>query len=189
MAQRPTLTTDRLILRPFELSDAGNAQRLAGDKKVAATTLSIPHPYPDGAAEEWIGTHQAAFDEGNGVEFAITDRESGELIGSIGLRISREHAHAELGYWIGVPHWGNGYATEAGRAVIDYGFRELSLRRIHAHHAPRNPASGRVLEKLGMRPEGVMREHIFKWGEFEDCVLYGLLRSEYDSDSASAARR
>jgi len=188
MAQRPTLTTERLLLRPFDISDAADARRLAGEREIATTTLRIPHPYPEGAAEEWIGTHQHDFDEGRGVEFAVTDRESGELIGSIGLRIDRDHAHAELGYWIGKPHWGRGYATEAGRAVIDYGFRELSLRRIHAHHMAHNPPSGRVLEKLGMKPEGVLREHVFKWGDFHDCAMYGLLRSEYESEQAASPK-
>ncbi len=122
MATRPTLRTERLILRPFEPADAPAVQRLAGDARIADTTLSIPHPYLDGMAEQWIGTHQERFDKGELVNFAITLRDSGELIGAIGLEVRRSQNRAELGYWIGVPFWNRGYCTEAARAVLAHGF-------------------------------------------------------------------
>jgi len=77
MAERPTIETERLILRPYTLDDAPELQRLIGDKDIAATTLNIPHPYEDGMAEEWIGRHQERFDKGEGLSFAITHREEG----------------------------------------------------------------------------------------------------------------
>jgi RimJ/RimL family protein N-acetyltransferase len=83
-----------------------------------------------------------------------------------------------LGYWIGVPYWGNGYATEAGRAVLDHGFGELGLNRVYAHCFARNPASRRVLEKLGMRHEGTRRRHTLKWGEYLDEEEFGILASD-----------
>jgi [ribosomal protein S5]-alanine N-acetyltransferase len=175
---QPTIRTERLILRPFELSDAKTVQLLAGDRAVADTTLLIPHPYHDGAAEAWIGTHDHLYAEGTQATFAITLLEGGTLIGAIALTLSPPHARGELGYWIAVLHWGRGYATEAGRAVVRFGFDILKLHRIQARHLTRNPASGRVLQKLGMRVEGVQREAIQKWGVFEDLALYAILSTD-----------
>jgi RimJ/RimL family protein N-acetyltransferase len=113
------------------------------------------------------------------VNFAIVLRERGELCGSIGLLINSRDANAELGYWIGVHYWGQGYATEAAREIVRYAFEQLGLHRIYAAHFGTNPASGRVLQKIGMRYEGTRREHHRKWGEYEDRVEYGLLVSEW----------
>jgi RimJ/RimL family protein N-acetyltransferase len=185
MPTQPILTTDRLILRPFSLSDAGAVQELAGAYEVALNT-SIPHPYPDGGAALWIGSHQAHFDQGEGVHFAVTRRRGEQLIGAMGLTLAPDHRRAELGYWIGVPFWGQGFATEAGRAVVAYGFRELGLLRIMATHYARNPASGRVMQKLGMTREGCLRRHVLRWDEPQDLVLYGILREEWEARSGVA---
>ena len=99
-------------------------------------------------------------------------------VGSISLRLNIPNRRAELGYWIGVPYWNRGYATEAGKALVDYGFDELGLNRIEAHCMARNPASGRVLEKLRMKPEGILRQHMVKSSVPEDIVLYAVLTSE-----------
>src|SRR5579863_2647719 len=147
---RPTLETERLVLRPFDLSDAPRVQLLAGDRAVAATTKNIPYPYEDGMAEEWIGTHQERFEKGQLVNFAIVLKHGGELIGAIGLGLNLTQENAELGYWIGKPYWSCGYCTEAGHAVLGYAFDTLCVHRVHAHHLSHNPASGRVMQKLGM---------------------------------------
>ncbi|WP_189941725.1 GNAT family N-acetyltransferase [Sulfuriferula thiophila] len=172
----PELNTQRLLLRPFMLSDAGDVQRLAGDCRIADMTQNVPHPYEDGAAECWISGHALQFATGNSVTFAIVLQASGELVGCIGLRIKRDFDNAELGYWIGCPYWGQGYCTEAGEAVIEYAFTELGMNRIHATHFSRNQASGRVMEKLGMQMEGMLRQHVKKCGQYEDVVVRGLLR-------------
>ena len=172
-----TLTTERLALRPFTLADAPAIQQLAGAREVAYNTLLIPHPYPDGAAEAWISKPR---DE-NTVNFAITLREGGALAGGMGLVVSRQHERGELGYWIAVPYWGLGYATEAARAVLRYGFEEMRVNRIFAEHFSRNAASGRVMQKLGMRHEGSLRQHLVKWGETIDVELYGILREDWDA--------
>ena len=177
--KRPTLETKQLVLRPFELSDAPRVQLLAGDRDVAAMTLHVPHPYEDGMAETWIGSHQERFDKGEGVVFAITRRGSGELISCIGLVLKLDQGNGELGYWIGKPYWNRGYCTEAARVVLHFAFTELRLNRVHAHHFSRNPASGRVMQKVGMRHEGRHRQHVKKWGEFLDIEAYGILRSEF----------
>jgi RimJ/RimL family protein N-acetyltransferase len=179
MKKRPTIETDRLLLRPFELSDAKDVQSLAGDRAIADTTLNIPHPYGDGMAEEWISTHQPKFEAGELSNFAIVLKTSGRLIGGIGLRIVPRFERAELGYWIGRPYWKNGYCTEASRAVLQYSFSVLRLNRICAKHLSRNPASGRVMQKVGMVHEGRARQHVKKWDKFEDLELYGILREQW----------
>jgi len=179
MGEQPELRTGRLLLRPFALTDAPIVQQLAGDKEIASTTLTIPYPYEDGMAEEWISTHPERFTRGEGVTFAVVRRKDNRLIGAIALGISQQHQHAELGYWIGKPYWNNGYCTEAAQAVLNYGFTELGLNRIYAQHMSRNPSSGRVMEKIGMRYEGCLKEHFRKWDAFEDVKRYGILKSEY----------
>ena len=175
---RPTLVTARLVLRPFRMADAPEVQRLASARQVAEMTLNIPHPYPDGAAEEWISTHRARYEQGREVVLAVTRRDIG-LLGAIGLVVEAEMQRAELGYWIGVPYWGQGYCTEAARALVDYGFRAMGLHRIVATHFTCNPASGRVMQKLGMRREGCLREHVRKGNRYHSLALYGILRDEW----------
>jgi ribosomal-protein-alanine N-acetyltransferase len=175
----PTLETERLLLRSFVLSDAADVRRLAGNWAIADTTLNVPHPYEDGMAEAWISSHQRSFEAGELAAFAITLRANNELVGAIGLRVDRPFDRANLGYWIGEPFWGLGYCTEAATSIVEYGFGEMKLQRLHAEHLERNPASGRVLQKIGMSKEGIARQHTKKWGKYEDLVLYGLLRNEW----------
>jgi [ribosomal protein S5]-alanine N-acetyltransferase len=180
MSQLPTHETKRLLLRPFTLADAKDVQRLAGDRAIADTTLTIPHPYGDGMAEAWISTHQETYDQEKGMTFAITRKPDGVLLGAISLiDISKGH-QAEIGYWVGKPYWSQGYCTEAASAVLRYGFSVLGLIRIHARYLTRNPASGRVMQKLGMRHEGCRRQHVMKWGKCEDIELYGILKQEWE---------
>jgi RimJ/RimL family protein N-acetyltransferase len=187
MKQRPTLNTERLLLRPFVLADAKEVQRLAGDKAIADTTANIPYPYLNGMAEQWIATHQERFEAGELVNFAIVQRETNVLIGAISLmNLSTHHERGELGYWIGQPNWNKGYCTEAARAVLAYGFSVLELNRIHGRFIKRNPASGRVMKKIGMIPEGCLHAHDKKWGQFEDIVLYGVLKSHWQQMGYSA---
>lgn len=177
MSEFPTLQTERLILRAFNIEDAPAVTKYVSEKAIAATTLNIPHPYVQEMAKEWIGTHKEAYENGQAVRFAITSGETGELIGAIGLEILAVHERAEVGYWIGKPFWSNGYCTEALIAVLQYGFESLGLERIYASHFRKNPASGRVMQKAGMEYEGRLRHHVKKWGEFKDLEIYSSLRS------------
>lgn len=174
----PTLQTPRLLLNAFTLADAPAVREYAGDIAVARTTANIPHPYPEGAAEGWIGSHQQAFLEDRNLVFAIRFPD-GKLAGAINLAINRSHLHGELGYWIARPFWGRGIATEAARSVVAHGFTQLGLERIHARHLGNNPASGRVMEKAGLTKEGCQRRHFIKNGQFEDVLEYGILKAEY----------
>ena len=181
---QPSLETERLFLRPFTLADAPAVQSLAGAVEVASTTLTVPHPYEDGMAETWILTHAPNYEAGTQAIFAITERAGGLLVGATGLVFEPAHARAELGYWIGVPYWGRGYATEAAHALLEFGFAQMGLHRIQATYITRNPASGQVMQKLGMQPEGVLRQHIRKWDVFEDMVVYGILAAEWRQETS-----
>ena len=187
----PSLKTSRLLLRPFQPSDAAAVQHYVSDREIAATTRGIEHPYPDGAASEWIATHAELHRTGRAVIFAILPGDSWkesidssaanfDLLGSIGLHIDPEDHRAELGYWTARPWWNRGIASEAAPAIIQFGFSHLGLNRIYAHHMTRNPASGRVLENAGMIKEGTLRQHARKWGEFNDIVLYGILAADFN---------
>jgi RimJ/RimL family protein N-acetyltransferase len=175
----PTLTTGRLRLTPFTPEDVPEVARMAGDRAIADTTLNIPHPYSEKDAEGWVGTHAKRHEEGKVTTFAIRLTD-GPLVGAMGIVISKAMKRAELGYWIGREHWNRGYATEAARAVLDHAFGTLGLRRVFAEHLVRNPASGRVMEKLGMREEGILRGHVLKWDVPEDIAFRGILREEWE---------
>lgn len=140
-------------------------------------------------AEEWIATHAAGFNDGSLANFAITTLAPGELIGSIGLVIERRFDCAELGYWIAKENRNAGYCTEAARAVVTYGFDELGLNKVYSSHLNRNPASGRVMQKLGMTREGQQARHVKKWDVYEDIVLYGLVREVWTRGSGSETER
>jgi len=177
MTYPPILETGRLRIRPYSEADIPELLPLVGERAIAATTLRIAHPYTEQDARAFL---ELAKDPDK-LWLAITLRSDGRQIGGIGLRIEDQHQHAELGYWLGVPFWGQGYATEAAREMLRYGFGELELHRIFATHFKHNPASGRVLKKIGMRYEGCRREHLRKWEQFIDSEMYGILRREWEA--------
>jgi len=179
----PTLRTERLLLRPFTPADAAAVHRAVALRDVAAMTFSIPHPYPDGAALQWIESQSSSFARGESVHFAITTAEAG-LVGAVGLQIEPAHAKAELGYWIAKPQWGRGYASEAARAAVGFGFGTLHLERIHARVMAANRASARVLAKLGFTREGLLRRELYRFGAFVDCEVWSLLREEHAGRAA-----
>ena len=178
MVAPPTLETARLKLRPYSDADVSELLPLIGAREVAATTLRIAHPYTENDAKGFLALTR----DPDKLWLAITLRTDGRQIGGAGLRLDPQHQHAELGYWLGVPYWGKGYATEAAHEMMRYGFEGLHLHRIFASHFKHNPASGRILTKLGMRHEGCQREHLSKWDQFVDSELYGILRQEWDVD-------
>ena len=176
---RPSLETDRLVLRPFECGDTETVQRLVNDPEIVATTRALHFPYPEGTAARWIAQHPEAWVSGRAAIFAISLKRTGLVLGAIGLEIEVADERAELGYWIDPAFWSRGYASEAAQAVVEFGFRQLGLNRIMAEHMVHNPASGRVLEKVGFRPEGLLRQHARKWGRFYDVAVLGLVREDW----------
>ncbi|MEJ2432612.1 MAG: GNAT family N-acetyltransferase [Pseudolabrys sp.] len=145
----PVLETKRLALRAPRLEDAKTVTRLANDRRIAENTARIPHPYKISDAQGFIGGANKADGE---AAFLITLRDK-TVIGACGLMVQEETP--ELGYWLGVPYWGKGYATEALHAVIDYAFTDLGHEALQAGARVTNPASRRVLEKCGFQWTGV----------------------------------
>jgi len=182
---QPTLQTERLTLRPYRAEDAPRVRLLAGERAVAATTLRIPHPYEEGVAEAWIASLIERADSGRSFHYAITLTESAELIGSIGLEMRTEFERAELGYWIGVPYWDRGYASEAAREFVRFGLEDLQLNRIQAAVFANNSASERVLQKAGLTYEGRHRQSVKKWDEFLDTLAYAVIRDDWQPTTAA----
>lgn len=174
----PTLYTSRLKLRQFNLEDATDVMRQAGDSEVARHTLNMPHPYLPGMAEDWITTLDKDFIENNSLVFAICIKESNTLIGAIGLTLNLKYRNAELGYWIGKDHWNNGYCTEAVKAVLDYAFTNIKLHKVYANFFSSNPASGKVMEKAGMKYEATLKSHLYHWGEYKDLIYYSIFNKQ-----------
>ncbi|RCK74132.1 MAG: acetyltransferase, GNAT family [Anaerolineae bacterium] len=175
----PALQTPRLRLRPFNLKDAERVALLAGDFDIAQMTSNIPHPYEVEMAIQWIQSHESQFISDSVIHYAVTFPKDDLLIGAVGLEIDLANQSAELGYWIGKPYWNQGFATEAASAVLAFAFLVVGLNRVQARYMTKNPASGRVLEKLGMAYEGTLHQSILRFGKFEDVDLYSILREEY----------
>jgi RimJ/RimL family protein N-acetyltransferase len=178
----PTLKTERLVLRPLSHEDATSILKLASNRQIADTTISIPYPYPDNEAEQYISKQITEQKKGHSVTFAIELKLESSLIGIAEFRdIDKEHFVAELSYWLAVTAWRKGYMSEALKPLLAFGFETLSLNRIQAYHMVRNLASGKVLQKNGFKSEGLLRQRVRKWGKFEDVRLLSILRQEWES--------
>ncbi|WKN40670.1 GNAT family N-acetyltransferase [Tunicatimonas pelagia] len=173
------LHSHSLTLRPFVWEDMPQVLKLVQDKDVAATTLNIPYPCTEAEINDWFQLQQWELEEGKGLRWAVCLTKNKELVGAVKLATHPEYESAELGYWIGRPYWGKGYASKATRLVVEYGFNVLELNRIEAHAMVENAGSSRVLLKLGMQEEGYHPQLIKKWGEFKDVKTYGLLRNRW----------
>jgi RimJ/RimL family protein N-acetyltransferase len=142
--ERPALQTGRLLLRRPDARDVGPIVAIVGDWEVVRRLARVPHPYREADAHFFLDTIVP-----NEWTWAITLRDSGELVGMVGLTPEVVPDTAELGYYVSRDHWGKGIATEAAGSVVHYGIQSLGLRRITSGHFVDNPASGRVLRKLG----------------------------------------
>lgn len=171
------LESKRLLLRPFAPADAPDVQRLADNRAVSIKTALLPYPYTLADAESWIGSHAADEAGGRGRPWAVTRQEDGVLMGAIGLVIHPKDNVGLLGYWLGQAHWGQGYATEAARDVVRWGFAE-GLAKIAADVFATNPASIKVLRRCGLRQEGLLRSHVQRDGVRLDVHCYGRLRED-----------
>ncbi len=172
----PTLRTQRLLLRPFRLDDVDDVVGYATDPEWARY-LPVPRPYTRRSAEEFVAKAIRADDE---TRFQWAIAHEGRASGGLNLGIGGADS-AEIGYDIARPLWGQGLATEAAAAVIAFGFEELGLARVQAVADIRNTASWRVIEKLGMQREGVVRMNRPVRGERADGVLYAVLGAEWQA--------
>ena len=150
------IETTRLRMRSLCDDDLIDLVTLAGNWEVARWLATMPHPYTEAAGREWIARVQQDHATGRPRRFAIALKESDRLIGGVGLDGSTgdESEEPALGYWLGEPHWGNGYAREAVAAVIDYGLRTLGMQTIRAYTDPSNLASQKVLLRCGLEQVG-----------------------------------
>jgi [ribosomal protein S5]-alanine N-acetyltransferase len=179
LANPPRIETERLVLRPLEMSDAEAVYEYARKPEVSEHVIFETHRSIEDAYT-FIRQVLQWKEEGSNVVFGITLRSDNKLIGSCGLhRYEEQHKCMEIGYAIDLPYWNQGYTTEAVRGVIGQAFAATDLNRIHAHHYLPNIASGRVMEKAGMKYEGILRKRVFIKGEFRDIKMYGILRNDY----------
>ena len=187
MTKQPVLETPRLRLRPLEDSDRPAIQQAAAARAISDTMISIPHPYPVDEARRYIAKKQAERSAGLSYAFVIADKKEGNFCGIVEVRdIDREHLVGELSFWLTVDVWGRGYMSEVIGAVVRYGFEDLQLNRLYAYYMLRNHASERVLERNGFKKEGLLRQCVQKWGQFEDVALCAILRQEWQGARTGA---
>ena len=174
-SERVVLRTNRLVLRPFEITDVDDAWAYASDPEVARFR-PLPDPYTRNDALDFVN-RQIRTDWSTNPGFAIALGQ--RVVGGISLHVNPEHETAELGYLLGIRWWGKGIATEAARAVVDWGFRRFNLHKVYARAHVSNRRSWRVMEKLGMTREGVLRGHWKMREEHVDLVYYGIFRRDW----------
>jgi RimJ/RimL family protein N-acetyltransferase len=175
----PTLLTARLRLRPFADTDADGLFALHSSADVLRYWDAPPWREP-ARAERFIAACRQLAEDGSGARVAIDRLSDRSFIGWCALvRWNPEHRTASMGYCLTDTAWGQGYATEAAKAALDYGLAVLDLPEIIAFTARTNLASARVLEKLGFQREGTLREDCVVNGEVSDSWVYGLLRREW----------
>lgn len=177
----PTLETDRLILRRMQLSDADDMHEYAKRDDVTRHLTWEPHPsilY----TREYLAYVSVHYTAGDFFDWAVVERESERMIGTCGFtRFHCEADSAEIGYVLNPAFWGRGIATEAVGAVIRFGFERLELNRIEARFMDGNEASRRVMEKNGMRFEGISRQSMYIKGAYRDVGTCAILRRDYFS--------
>lgn len=172
------LETGRLLLRPLEAGDIAAMTALVNDYDVAKNTSFIPHPYTEDDAQSFIARADMTRAQGTGFVFAIAGKPGGEFLGGCGLHL-REGGLFELGYWLGKPYWGRGYATEAARKMASFAFHALKSTKIAAGYFHDNLASGRVLEKLGFKPDGAVNRDCLARGHAVYCHMMILERENF----------
>lgn len=172
------LKTSRLLLRPPVEGDAATLECYLSDRRIAETTAAIPHPYPRGGALDWVSLVAQRWAEGTAASFVVTLRDHGKILGVIGLQ-GKSRSEMQAGYWVAVPFWGNGYATEALHRVVRYGFNHLGLPSIGARHFAHNPASGRVMLKAGLHFNTVIPAGSSRDGVFYDSVQYSITAEDW----------
>jgi RimJ/RimL family protein N-acetyltransferase len=175
----PTLSAPRLRLRALTPADADDVFAVFADPLVMRYWSSPPMTSPDQAAG-YIGQICDWFASRGGLQWGIAlAAEDDRIIGTVTLcAFALAHRRCELGYALGADHWGQGYAGEALRRVLDFAFDDLDLARIEADVDPRNDASIRLLERLGFQREGLLRGRWRVGGEVQDALIYGLLREQ-----------
>lgn len=179
----PAFSAGGVSIRGLVESDAPALQRICEQESVARFTRSIPHPYPPEGAIEFIRKQADQVDDNTNFVFAVIPDGHDQLVGTVGLgyfqKGDSEARRAEMGYLTDESHRGKGFTTAGCRLLLRFGFETLLLQRIYACVFPTNPASRRVLEKIGMTHEGTARRAELKWGEYQDLLHFAILRDEW----------
>jgi RimJ/RimL family protein N-acetyltransferase len=169
------------MLRRFEMADAPITQKLLDDPEVIGNLIDKDLPYSLADAESLIRRSHQAFDNGEAYVFAIVRKSNADLVGYCDIELKPDTQEGEIAYWIGRPYWWQGYATEAAKCLVQFGFEALGLARIYAYVLKRNRRSAHVLEKAGLSLEATREKSARKDGVDEDIEIYGLLRQDYFS--------
>ena len=180
MAKPYSLSTERLNLSLPAAKDIPQIVDYARDPDIAENLSFFPYPYVEGDAIYWINMANQGSQKGNQYIFALRLKEDDSFLGGIELCLTPHFNRAELGYWLGKPHWGKGYATEAAREMVRFGFETLGLNKVTCSHYTFNPASGNVMQKCGMLKEGLLREQVKSGDTYHDLVVYGITRKQYE---------
>jgi RimJ/RimL family protein N-acetyltransferase len=179
------IVTERLVLRKFTPDDIPDVLGFASQSSVAKVTSRRIQATEEGV-RKYIDLQNSyqPFEKDKVFKVAIKRKEDGKVIGLLGL-ICQDHGQGEMGRALGVEYRGRGYATEAARALMDYGFDSLGLHRIHADTSTDNLASWRMMKRLGMRREGLLRGAVYEEGKWVDRYVYGMLADEWRDTGAS----
>jgi len=176
----PVIECERLILRPMRVTDAEDVYDYAKRPDLTRYLLWSPHPFL-AHTKEYLKYVVKQYRAGNFYDWAIEEKESGKMIGTCGFTaIDTEHRSGEIGYVINPDFHRRGYAPEAAKAVMDFGFRELHLNRIQCRFMKGNEASLKVAKKLGMTFEGYLRDYLYVKGTYRTIGFCSILRDEYD---------
>jgi [ribosomal protein S5]-alanine N-acetyltransferase len=176
----PVLETNRLLLRKITIGDAPDIFEYASDPEVPTYMPWEPHRSIQ-ETYDYLERVMERYRQRNPGPWAIVHRRDAKMIGTCSFGSwEREHHWAEIGYVLNRRYWGQGYMSEAVRAIVDFGFRELGLNRIQARCDVLNIGSARVMEKVGMSFEGVLRQQLFEKGSYRDMKMYSILRSEWE---------
>ena len=175
----PTFETDRLILRRMLVRDKDDMYEYSANPEVTKYLLWSEHPSSDYTAR-YLKYMQQKYRRGEVYDWAVVNKSDNKMIGTCGfVRFDMENNAAEVGYVISDKYWGCGYAAEAVRRILRFGFDELALQRIFARHIVGNERSGRVMEKCGMKYEGILRGSMYIKEKYRDIALYAILRSDF----------
>lgn len=178
----PTLETERTILREMTPDDVTALLKHFGNPEVIKFIAMQPIKTIE-QANEWLKWMGGVFSRKDGLRWGIALKEDGSFIGSAGIHgWNRESNYAEIGYDIAPAYWGEGLATEVARCLIEFGFTSMKLNRLEADVVKGNIASMKVLQKLGFKQEGILRQRLLKGGKYYDLYLFSLLRCDYTGE-------
>ncbi len=175
--------TERLIIREYQKTDIDDFLRVVRQPEIYVYTYGIPKKYSRERARWWLETIQQNLKTDTAHEFAVTLKHNGCYIGNVGLiNISKEHKRAEISYYTDKNFCNRGYTSEAAAEMLQYGFGKLKLNKISGLCMSMNGASRRVMEKIGMKAEGVQRQDLLKDGIYYDLDRLSILRNEFFTD-------